>query len=275
MSRLGESLKKLRLKKGYRSARRFYQWLSSFEDLEFNYSYYLQIENGDKLPSSKVVHTLARVVEKEEGEVLVSSFCIDQFPQHAHLFESPKGMTLQTVPVKSRNSAPKPQHLTGQKTLTERQVSVLAKRPENYFLFLIMTMSRREVQVEELQHYFKPSVLKQSLQDLQEVKLLIHDADTIQSTAKEYRFPAPDTQSLKQLYKTLDLYDSQKTEQLKLQRVRKGEFLRRISPRYLELILSQIEVLFQTLRISDEADVRHNQKVVSLSVKLEETELPG
>ena len=51
--------------------------------------------------------------------------------------------------------------------------------------------------------------------------------------------------------------------------------LRRISPRYLGLINGQIQLLIESLRISDESETKYNSEVVQLSISLFQGKLPG
>lgn len=276
MKSLGTNLLKLREKRGFPSARAFYLWLEEKGELEFNYAYYKKIENDEKFPSVKVIHSIAACLERSEREALILCFCQNQFPHDVHLFEKKEKEHLHQKEIKKSKSQVKAGTLIGQKELSERQVAVLADCPENFFLFSVMTLARTQVSEPELLQYFRKDELASAITALKKAKLITQENSQLAASYPEYLFPrVQGSQSLKKLYQKLDQYEHQKLSFFGFQKHSKAVFLRRVSPRYIELIQSHIELLYQMVRMADEQNVEQNDAVCSLEVKFHSTHLPG
>jgi transcriptional regulator with XRE-family HTH domain len=276
----GAKLLEIRNKMGFSSALSFYQSLEARAQLDFNYAYYKKIENGEKLPSVKIVHHLISLLPKSYGDELILSFCEAQFPARARLFKSAaKDSTDQSIKSQPKTSRAQKKAATihtviGQQELTERQVAVIASSSHHFYLFSLITLARRALQYQELVQLFGDR-LDHCLKELVSVKLIYRDGESVLSSYPEYRYPRAETKGLKEAYSKLDEFDLSKIEFFKLQKKTRGQFFRRISPRYLDLITNSIELLYQTIRMADDFDSNQNDVVCSLSVSLHSGELPG
>jgi transcriptional regulator with XRE-family HTH domain len=273
----GDKLLEIRQSMGFSSALSFYQSLEQRSSLEFNYAYYKKMENGEKLPSVKIVHQMMGLLPQSYGESLILSYCQQQFPKHDHLFKEKSSF-------KSPKKKDKPSAISkkvkasthiGQQELTERQIATIASTPEHFYLFSLMTLSRRPLEHQELLEFFNEQVLFNIVKDLEQVKLAYAEGQEYMASYPEYSYPRATTESLKKIFLKLDEYESTKLQFFKLSKRTRGHFFRRISPRYLELMLNSIELLYQTMRMSDDLDAKQNEMVCSLSVRLDAGELPG
>jgi hypothetical protein len=86
-------------------------------------------------------------------------------------------------------------------------------------------------------------------------------------------FPKDD--SLKELYKKMDEWDLSFGEKLNLTPVIKRMQIRRISWRYLNLIESHLNLVFEMIRSSDELDTKHNDHIIHLQLVLKQGKVPG
>lgn len=273
----GDKLLEIRKDLGFSSALSFYQSLEQRSVLEFNYAYYKKMENNEKLPSVKIVQQMIGLLPASYGESLILAYCQNQFPKHDHLFkEKPqyKAPVKKTMPQASQKKLTSVTHI-GQQELSERQIATIASSPEHFYLFSLMTLSRRPLQQEELLAFFEPQNLSQIMKDLEKVKLAYCEGSEYMASYPEYSYPRATTESLKKLFSKLDEYEAMKLQFFKLTKRTRGHFFRRISPRYLELILNSIELLYQTVRMSDDLDTKQNEMVCSLSVRLDAGEIPG
>lgn len=271
----GTKLLEIRKEMGFSSARAFYLNLSEKTDLEFNYAYYKKIENNEKLPSVKIVHHLVALLPKAYGNELVLSFCHTQFPEHGEVF---KAENKPARPAKKKADSKKTivdhTHI-GQKELTERQIAVIAKSEFHFYLFSIITLSRRPLKKSELLKFFTEEDLSKATLDLAAVKLVQEDADLLISSYPEYKYPKAYSDSLKKHYALLDEYELKKLSFFQLEKKTRAQFFRRISPRYLDLIVNHIDLLYQTIRMSDDFDANQNETVCALSVRLDSGVIPG
>lgn len=275
MQKIGDKLLEIREKLGFTSARSFYLSLEEKADLEFNYAYYKKIENNEKLPSAKVLHGLAALMPTKYRDELVLCFCQQQFPQYEHLFENKNKKILHEEKIPKKKASTQGSTLIGQRELTERQIATLADHQHNFFLFSIITLARYKITREQLLEFYNEEELATALEQLQKVKLLTIDEEGISSSYPEYLYPKAETASLKALYAKLDSYEPLKLNFFKLQKKNKAHFLRRISPRYIDLLQSNVQLLYQTIRMADEHDVDQNDLVCSLEIRLDCGHLPG
>lgn len=271
---IGKCLQDIREKMGFSSARAFYQHLETRAELEFNYSYYKRFENGQALPSTKVINNLVALLPAHFGEDLVLAFCSASFPNHEQLFKTLKPMTPTSTP-KPKKPKKGQQTVIVQRTLTERQVGLIAKTKHHYYLFLLLVLSRHPLKYEDLLVHFPEIKLKEALKDFKGVKIAFVQGGEIQASYPEFSFPASDGKSLATLYKKLDEYDVDRPKFFKMERLKSAEMFRRISPRYLDLILSHLDVLLQTIRMSEDIDSQANTDVVSFSLRFHRGKLPG
>jgi hypothetical protein len=62
---------------------------------------------------------------------------------------------------------------------------------------------------------------------------------------------------------------------MKFETILTKKIIRRISPRYFGLLRNHFELIFESVKASDEIDIRHNSDVVQLAVSLSKGKLPG
>lgn len=271
---VGKCLQEVRKKMGFPSARAFYQYLESRADLDFNYSYYKRIENGQTLPSTKVINNLAALLPSQFGEQLILAYCSANFPHHSHLF-SQSQKSLAPAPRPPSPPPPGQQTVIVQRTLTERQVGLIARSQQHYYLFLLVVLSRQPLDFKDLLVHFPESSLNEILADFKEQKIIYIEGNLIQAAYPEFRFPPAEGKTLTQIYQKLDQYDVDRPKFFGMEKLKSAEMFRRISPRYLELILSQLDVLLKTVRMSEEADSAANTDVISFSLRFHRGKLPG
>lgn len=275
---MGSKLREIRERMGFSSARSFFSFLQKKALLGFNYPYYMKIEGEQVIPSAKVVNQLAALLPEAYGDELVASYCKILFPGRARLFQSSEPSSVPTPPRPLKKMSSKKTGDPGfhQVELNERQVSVLAADERNYFLFLVVTLARMPLTPEILDKQFRFNEIASATEALISAKLIARDEHgRLSPSYPEFRFPEPSSKSLKQLFVTLDQYDARRTQFFKMAKVKRGQFFRRISPKYLQLLEMNLELLFQMLRLADETDVVNNTHVVALSLSLHEAKLPG
>lgn len=266
---LSLALKEVRKTLGYSSARAFHAWLSSKADLGINYSYYMRIEGGRVLPSSLAIQTIAALLPATEGDRLVLAWCRDSFPNRARLFESP---VRQTQTERRRKSSEALTRIR-QRTLTEKQVAALARSKSHYFLFLLVTLARSPVSLEEIREKFPD--LPALLRDLKEAKVLAAENGAVSSAFPEWAFPPAETRSLEAHYRALDSFDRERNRFFDMTKVKTAELFRRISPRYLDLVIQNLDLLLQTVRLAEDVNHIHNEEVIGLSVEISRGKIPG
>ena len=243
--------------------------------LECNYQYYVKIEKGIAFPSSILINQLAKALKRTDGEEIIRSYCREQFESFSYLFasgdaESPVSLSHGEDPTESKKKIFKVEQ--GQKELTIKQVATLKKKKENYFLFLIVTLSRGPVPLDELTKF--PQV-KSSIKDLSAVGIIGVDNKLIKGTSSEFKFPKTSTPELDLAYKQFDSWDVEFANQFGFKNYLNKMMIRRISPRYFNVMLKQIEAFTDFVRCSDESDQKYNKDVLHLHIRINKGELPG
>lgn len=269
MGLLHSTLKDIRSRLGYTSAKTFFKHLQS-RGVECNYPYYMKIEGGDAFPSSALINQIAKALPGNDSVALVKAFCADQFADFKYLFEIDPPMRTDESLEAFKEVAPQGRH-----ELSMRQVSVIAKSMAHYHIFLLCTLARRSLKSAELQEYFAKKVLTNCLQDFLDEGIIVEIAEGYQAFSTDVMFPKDKTPALLEYYKSFDEWDVRFGEQFELTEVIGKMQIRRISFRYLGLIQKQLELLFETIRSSDETDLRHNSQVIQLQVNLKKGSIPG
>jgi len=271
---LGNCLVQIREKLGYKSARQFYLWLEKNSNLEFNYSYYIKIESGKVIPSEKVVQTIARLLNENDAKWLVIEFCKNIFPDFKHFFS-----TSDSSKVKESFTAPDPKsepHLRKQSSLSVKQVAAIARSKEHYFLFLVVSLARRRVKIEELQNKFEPGFLEKGIRELVEAKVIQQDDEQLFSISKELKFPSTEGQEdLRKIYSQLDGWDRDFSRHFGFTTSIRKFMLRRISPRFLPLIEKQSQQLVELIQMSEEVDADYNTETMQVSMIISTGKIPG
>jgi len=273
---MGEFAKELRLLRqslGHKSAKSFFQWLKK-SGVSFNYSYYMRLEQGG-LPSGGLVKEIAQTVKGEWEDRLVLSYCRSLFPNKAYLFPEDSSTRVKSA---TESVEPEPIKSMGKpntKELNLKQIAAIAQHEYVYHLFLLVTLSRRPIPVDELRQWFSVKALELAVKALEQVDVIKQSKGGIESIAKEARFPEAYSADLKASYERFDKWDESFGSQLGLEMVINKMQLRRVSGRYISIIQKQLDVLFELVRSSDEMDTRFNDKILQLKVVLKQGSLPG
>ena len=96
----------------------------------------------------------------------------------------------------------------------------------------------------------------------------------MQTFNTEIKFP-PKSKFNDKLYRIFDQWDVEFATAINMDLLVSKTLLRRISPRYLGLINSQIQILIESLKLSDESETKYNSEVIQLSMSLYQGKLPG
>ena len=167
-------LAECRARLGFDSAKAFYRWLEAKGELNFNYAYYARIESGGAIPSSAVVSKLAMLLEKsgqkDEGDALVRSFCSELFPKHESVaMSSPSaGSSELPAPTKSKKAE-----------LSDRQVACIGASRTHYFVFLLLTLARKPISLEQLRERLQDAKLGVILSEMSACKLILVEGDLV------------------------------------------------------------------------------------------------
>lgn len=266
MDQIGQALVSIRLELGYRTAKDFFNYLKG-RGLECNYQHFVKIEKNICLPSNILINQMANGLPKEKAEELIQAFGQTIFPQYGYMFAGGKSKKI----LKTKTSK-KLEISSGQKVLSIKQVSSLATRKENYYLFLILTLSRTPIEIEELKSLKN---FKKVIKDLTDSGIVVVEDNQVRSTASEFKFPKEKDTQLEAMYAQFDLWDIDFSTDFNFETLINKMMTRRISPRYMSVILKQIDGLADLVRLADESDQTHNTEVIHLHLKVQKGELPG
>lgn len=273
MAGFATELKEAKSNGGHRSARAFFLWLKE-RGVSFNYSYYMQLEQGG-LPSEKVVSEIGAALGGSWPDRLALAYCRELFPKQAYLFPAPEVAKSDAEPSFSGSSEDARYAPAGQKELSIRQVAVLSAHEHNYRLFLLVTLARRPVPLKELLAIIPEKPLRAAAKALRDAGLMREDAHGLAAVSVESRFPPAHSRELKEAYQKFDDWDDAFGTVAGLDRVLNKLLLRRVSGRYLGIISRQLETVFDLVKSSDETDPRFNEQVLQLKVTLRHGKLPG
>ncbi len=269
---LAEQLLEIRNILGFKSAMAFYKYLTESVDLDFNYSYYSRIEGGKVVPSYKVISVISSLIEKELGDQLVNSFCSTIFPKKQYLF---KNQGYDETVIEEKDSKDLMLQFEKPQVMSKYAISIISKNKDNYYLFILGTLARENFSKQNLINYFPEDKLETSIEDLKSIKLLDEKDGIIVFSINEQRLPKADDSDIRAMYKKLDQWDVEFAEYFNMKTPIKKQFVRRVSKRYLKILESHLELVFDTIRVSDEVKVSHNEDVVCLTVQMSSGRLPG
>ena len=264
MNRFSQVLVNIRSETGYKTSKSHYNYLKA-KGLECNYQYYVKIESGLVFPSSVIVNQIARALNKEKSELLIKAFCADQFESFNYLFQDNLPISAETAPAQISVAQ-------GQKELTYIQIDSLHKKKNNYFLFLILTLSRSPLPIKELSKY---PFLKKSIPELVNSSIAHLNGDVLSASSSEFIFPKAHDEKLENIYATFDSWDRDFSGQFEFKKFLNKMMIRRISPRYFGVIQKQLEAFTDFVRCSDESDQRFNSEVIHLHISMSKGVLPG
>lgn len=285
---IAQELKIVRESLGFATARSFYQdFLSRKSNLDFNYSYYMKIEGGRALPSPAVISSIASLMKPEQRARLIRAYCKSLFPQDASLFTDYTPQSSHSSSTKKKNT-PAPGKineaeltLIKQRYLTEAQIACLTRSKIHYYVFLILTLSRRPVSMTELKETLKAETprfaqdFKAALEDLEKSKLAHIQGDQADCSTKEMKFPSADTESLKKLYARIDQWNAEFSADLQFEQPINKMLVRRVSKRYHTLLMAQTQLIIDLLKASDEVQQDYNDEVLMLNFTIAKGQLPG
>lgn len=251
---------------GHKTSKSFYNYLKD-HGLECNYQYFIKIESGKVIPTSTIVNQIAKALPNEFAEDLIKSFCTHLFNDYSYLFEETVTGQNKTEPNLIRQVS------QGQKELSLLQVHSLAKSKNHYYLFLILTLSRRPIEIQELKKF---SNLNKILKDLEQAEIIIKNKESIEARSQEFIFPKVNSDgSLLGIFNELDQWDNSLHHEFEFEKLVNKSMIRRISPRYANVMLKQIDAFAEFVRCSDEFNQKYNSDVISLQINLSIGKLPG
>ena len=273
-----DTLIETRKRLGYVSARSFFMDLDQKGNLDFNYSYYARIESGKVLPSEKVINTIAKLIPPKEGNLLILSFCQDLFPERSFLFEAKVDQNPQVVlPQKTRKETP-PEKVSlkrGEKLLTLRQVAALSETKEHYFMFLLSDLARGAIPVSQIDQLFSEKIRDRILKSLQSVKLLRIENGLVLSMSQDLKFPPREPGKLTEIYAHLDHWDREFSNFFRFERLTQRFILKRVSPRFFSLLLSQSQMLIDLVNAAEDTDPQSNDEVMMFQLRVTHGKVPG
>jgi hypothetical protein len=270
-------LKQYRKKYGFQSAKEFFNFLVS-RGLSCNYPYFMKLEKGLAIPSAQVLSQIASGLEVHDGDELVLSYCRELLPKHDYLFQNQNLHFALTKKKKSdhqRTVENLDSGTSGQIELTLRQVHFLGSEQINYHIFVLLTLARQGIPIADLQKHFGKDKFNFTFKKMIEYNIAYTTENKAFAMQSDIRFPKSDLLELKKIYHQFDVWDETIGDDFHFEEVITKMFLRRISVRYLGLIQKNLELLFETVKSSDETDKRYNQTVIQLKIHLKKGTLPG
>lgn len=274
------SLTEIRKRLGHPSARSFFLYLESRGNLDFNYSYYARIEAGKVLPSEKVVNTIARLVPEPDAHALILAFCSSLFPQYEGLFTARAEMDPLVILPKAKKDAPASKPAPegpdrSSKFFTMKQIVALSDSRLAYFLFLLTILSRGTIPMKQIEKLFTEKSRSRILESLRAAKLIQIDEKGVFSIAKEIKFPPREPGRLSEIYAQLDIWDREFSDFFRFEKLTQRFILKRVSPRFFPLLVSQSKMLIDLVNASEDADSKQNDEVVMFQLRLTHGKVPG
>lgn len=275
MSQTLKVLNDFKKKTQFKSLKEFHTYLVH-RGFSANYQHFAKILKGQATPTTDIIGQLNLALPDLSDE-LTMAHCKDLFPQKSYLFES-KIPSKPNAPEKNTENESEDlrQNLKSAKVslLSEAQIATLSKKKQNYFLFLVCTMARKPILISEINQLMGEKVSQSVLSDLLGAGIILKTESGYQTFNTEIKFP-PKSKFNESVYKILDQWDLEFTSVMNMELLISKTLLRRISPRYLGLIQGQIQLLIETLRISDESETKYNSEVIQLNISLFQGKLPG
>lgn len=267
-------LRHLRKRAGHEKARGFHSELTE-RGVEINYAYYMKMESGQVLPSHKIVEQISATLPDEDAAALILAYCRTIFPKTKHLFPA-----LESVSSVRETVAHEPATILTTKhqgrELNRRQIHVLARSKTHYHLFLTATLARKALPIEELRQIFQYKNLQTAIPELEQAKVLRMLPEGLKTYSTEHQFPsAQDFPELKPLYRQFDEWDESFAEDFDFTERVDKRLIRRISPRYLNVIEQSLDTILSLVRAADELEDKHNEELIQIRLSLRSGRLPG
>jgi hypothetical protein len=238
----------------------------------------MKLEKGLTIPSAQVLNQIASGLEVYDGEELVLSYCRELLPRYDYLFQNQnlhfsltkkKKVDHQIVVENTQQSS------VGQTELTLKQIHFLGLEQINYHIFVLLTLARHGIPLADLQKHFGQEKFNFTFEKMMEQNIAYATENKAFAMQSDIRFPKSDLPELEKIYQQFDEWDETIGDDFHFEEVIKKMFLRRISVRYLGLIQKNLELLFETVKSSDETDKRYNQTVIQVKIHLKKGTLPG
>ena len=269
----GKVLKNIRNDLGFDSARAFYFYLEEKATLTFNYSYYARIENDKTSPSQKVVNSICSLLEKKYADQIILAYCQQLFPQNSYLFnyedDEKDKETLEEI--KSDLKLKKVE----QQELSLRQVNSIGKSNIHYFIFLIITLSRKSVTYESLEKRIGDEGFSKAISDLSDSKVIALKDGRLYSISSEMRFPKPESSQLRSLYAKLDGWDKDFSNFFTFNKNQDKFLIRRVTTKTKKIVESHCNLIIDLLKNSDEDRPELLDDVVIFNLNMLSGKLPG
>lgn len=266
MAQILEVLERIQKELGFKSSKSFHQHLQK-RGFKTNYQHFMKLINGEATVLPDFVKVMGLILPKWKDDLSLA-YCRDLFPDQVHLFAA-------AIEPDKEDQIQQASHAKKMaQELSHRQVGVLCQAKELYFLFILATLSRQPLKLEELKQYFSLAALNKNLATLMRENILIQVEGGYQTFSTEIKFP-PQDEKLKDFYYKMDSWDEEFGHEMGLDIILQKRFIRRISGRYLKLIVQHFEVIFETVRSADETESRYNSDVIQLTMDLRRGQLPG
>jgi hypothetical protein len=250
---------------GYRSGLGFFKYLFERDGVSVHYPQYKRIELGKILPQADFVRRLTKALP-EYSKLLVQAYCSDLFPEMPELFA--------LKAIESSKPVQAPGLLYPQAELTIRQVMTIAKTRSHYAVYLLLTLARKPIDMKEIKASVR-GLGTEVLEDLIKARIVFGERGAYKARTIERKFPEAHSEEIKAAYQRLDQWDVSIGEVFRLETDIDKSIFRRISPRYVPILLKQAEALVDQSRASDELDPIQNSEVISLVVRLQRGKLAG
>ncbi len=275
MNDFSELLKRIGQELGCKNTQELYNYIINKGELGCNYSYFSRIEAGRTVPSIKIINNLAKILGDEYSDRIILSFCATIFTGHDYLFTTYKEKEEEQK--RESTKAPSIDKKSKKNEMSVHQVSTVSRTIHHYLTSLVLNLSRKSLSLQEIKQVKKldKDNLQDILDDLIEVGLIFEEDGKYNSVHVELQWPSPYNEELEKIYKQLDLWDLKVTENLNLKAVTKTSMFRRVSPRYVGIIQTQLELTMSLLRCSEEFDKKHNNDAVMLQIDFSKGKLPG
>ncbi len=263
MSLISKEFIHIRKEMGFKNLKSFYtEFISKRGIPPFNYPQYTRIEKGDITPSLTAINFMSSILDEKYSEGLIMAFCQEIFPKNKNLFSRPRKYA-QKVAVLSE-----PKAIEKSTLLTPKQEGAICKSKIHYFIFLYSTLEREHISIKALYIFGKGNEVDLALKDLALEKIITIKNGKIYSNKNEFQFDnnlkqATEYKQLRRKWFSELLIEKKLTENLFSKR-----YVKRISPRYLDLILNQVDFLFSLLDSSDETQIEFNNSVIMLELNL-------
>lgn len=266
MGWFSNQLIELRKENGFKSALSFYEYLAERDGVVVNYAQYKKIELGKTSAQPDFVRRISKVFPPQADQ-LIKAYCADLFPEQESLFK----LSQIQVP-KIQSSSPL---LLKQEELTEAQVMLIGQSQVHYGFYMLITIARTPLSMDEIKAVLGAKWTLQILKEFLQGKLIIEVDGKYQARSTERVFPPETSPGLKKVYAQLDQWDLSLASVFKMNRLENRSIIRRVSPRYVPILVKSVDLLLDQLRASDETDESRNEEVVSLFVELRHGRLPG